>query len=147
MKKLAERLAWARERSGMTQQELAEKSRVAQSTIASWESGARETGRKISSVADALGVNALWLSEGRGESGIKEGQAHPQKLNQSPGPEPKTKGASHVILAARDNSGEFVELVTLYARANQAQRDDILQTARLLTSRKPAKATDVGKKL
>lgn len=68
MEKLAERLVWARARAQLTQQELAKKSGVGQSTIASWESGARETGRKISVVADALGVNPLWLAEGRGEA-------------------------------------------------------------------------------
>lgn len=67
MKKLAERLTWARTKSGLTQQELAQRSGIAQSTLASWESGARETGRKIAVVADALGVSPLWLAEGRGE--------------------------------------------------------------------------------
>jgi len=68
MKTLAERLTWARNEAGLTQQELAKKTGVAQSTIASWESGARETGRKISVVADFLGVNSLWLSEGKGSA-------------------------------------------------------------------------------
>lgn len=66
MENLAKRLAWARTKANLTQQELAKKTGVAQSTIASWESGARETGRKISVVADFLGVSPLWLSEGRG---------------------------------------------------------------------------------
>lgn len=51
----------------MTQQELAKATGVAQSTIASWESGARETGRKIMIVADYLNMSPMWLAEGKGE--------------------------------------------------------------------------------
>lgn len=64
--KLKDRLAWARERLGLTQAELATKSKIAQSTIASWETGARETGRKIATLAEHLGVDPLWLAEGLG---------------------------------------------------------------------------------
>ncbi|MYM34899.1 helix-turn-helix domain-containing protein [Duganella sp. FT94W] len=65
--KLKDRLAWARAQKGMTQQELAAASKVAQSTIASWENGARETGRKITALAEPLGVDELWLATGKGE--------------------------------------------------------------------------------
>ncbi len=64
--KLKDRLAWARERKGMTQQQLASAAKVAQSTIASWENGARETGRKITALADPLDVDELWLATGKG---------------------------------------------------------------------------------
>lgn len=67
MRTLAERLAWARTQANMTQQELAKATGIAQSTIASWESGARETGRKITAVADYLRINPVWLAEGKGE--------------------------------------------------------------------------------
>ena len=64
--KLKDRLAWARERKSLTQQQLAKLSKVAQSTIASWENGARETGRKITALADPLDVDELWLATGKG---------------------------------------------------------------------------------
>jgi phage repressor protein C with HTH and peptisase S24 domain len=66
MKTLADRLSWARTQARLTQQELAKATGVAQSTIASWESGARESGRKIAVVADFLSLNPLWLAEGKG---------------------------------------------------------------------------------
>ena len=40
---------------------------MAQSTIGSLESGTRQTGRKIVTIANALEVDPLWLAEGRGE--------------------------------------------------------------------------------
>lgn len=64
--KLKDRLAWARARAEMTQQDLAKASKVAQSTIASWENGARETGRKITALAQPLDVDELWLATGTG---------------------------------------------------------------------------------
>jgi phage repressor protein C with HTH and peptisase S24 domain len=67
MKTLAERMIWARTRANITQQQLAKATGVAQSTIASWESGARETGRKINQVANYLCVNPLWLADGIGQ--------------------------------------------------------------------------------
>lgn len=67
MKNLAERLTWARLQAKLTQQELARGAGIAQSTIASWESGARETGRKINQVANYLCVNPLWLADGVGD--------------------------------------------------------------------------------
>lgn len=67
MKTLATRLQWARAESGMSQQELADRSGVAQSTIGSLESGARKTARKIAIIAHELNVNALWLADGKGQ--------------------------------------------------------------------------------
>lgn len=65
--KLKERLTWARQRKDLTQLELAKLAKVAQSTIASWENGARETGRKITDLAGPLDVDPLWLATGDGE--------------------------------------------------------------------------------
>lgn len=66
MKTLAERLTWARTEKGMSQQQVADQAGVAQSTIGSLESGARRTARKIASIAATLGVDPLWLAEGKG---------------------------------------------------------------------------------
>lgn len=67
MKNLAERLAWARGQKGWTQHELAAVAKVAQSTIGSLESGARQTARKIVDIAKALDVDPAWLANGQGE--------------------------------------------------------------------------------
>lgn len=64
--KLSQRLAWARSEKGWTQQELADIAKVSQGTIGNLESGARDTSRKITSIAKALGVNLYWLVDGTG---------------------------------------------------------------------------------
>lgn len=66
METLAERLEWARKEIGLSQQQLADRSRVAQSTIGGLETGARLSARRITAIASVLGVNSLWLVEGRG---------------------------------------------------------------------------------
>lgn len=66
MDNLAKRLTSARTDKGLSQQQLAKLAGVAQSTIGSLESGSRLSARKITAIADALGVNSLWLAEGKG---------------------------------------------------------------------------------
>lgn len=70
METLAKRLTWARNEIGMSQQQLADKSKVAQSTIGGLETGARLSARRITAIASALGVNSLWLVEGRGPAKV-----------------------------------------------------------------------------
>lgn len=67
MKTLATRLAWAREQKKLSQAELAKKSGVSQSTIGNLEAGIRLTARSITVIATALGVNPVWLADGKGE--------------------------------------------------------------------------------
>lgn len=64
---MSERLKWARERAGMTQQGLAKAAGISQAAVSGWELGTRLTGRKLPTVASLLGVNLLWLTEGMGE--------------------------------------------------------------------------------
>ena len=67
MKTLASRLVEARHSSGLTQAELAKLAGLKnQSIIGSLESGYRKTSSYIPAIAQALGVNALWLSDGKG---------------------------------------------------------------------------------
>lgn len=73
MKTLAERLAWARNQKQWSQQQLADKAGVAQSTIGSLEAGTRQTARKITAIANALEVCAQWLAEGMGTHDLKAG--------------------------------------------------------------------------
>jgi phage repressor protein C with HTH and peptisase S24 domain len=73
MNTLRERLIWARaqrsEREGreFTQTDLAVKAGVTQGNIAHLESGRTQTSRNITAIAEALGVDVMWLSQGKGE--------------------------------------------------------------------------------
>ncbi|WP_244098924.1 helix-turn-helix domain-containing protein [Burkholderia ambifaria] len=64
---LADRLKWARQKAGWSQEELGKKAGVSQSTIGNLEAGTRNSARRLPQIAAVLGVNALWLAEGRGE--------------------------------------------------------------------------------
>jgi len=66
MNTLAERLTWAREQKGYTQDALAKKAGVSQSTIGNLESGLRLTARKILDIANAVDVDPMWLANGQG---------------------------------------------------------------------------------
>lgn len=76
MKTLAERLVWARAQvsaaqgSEFTQQDLATKAGVTQGAIGHLESGRTKTSRSITSIALALGVNPMWLAEGKGHPSL-----------------------------------------------------------------------------
>ena len=67
MKTLATRLAWARTRKAMTQEQLADVLDLSQGTIGNLEAGTRKTSRSIAAVAAALDVDALWLETGVGD--------------------------------------------------------------------------------
>lgn len=62
-----ERLKYARTKKQYSQQELADKSGVSQSTIGSYESGERCSSRNIAQIAAVLGVSPYWLETGKGE--------------------------------------------------------------------------------
>lgn len=64
---LKDRLKEARLEAGLSQQEVADKAGVAQSTIMFLESGRNKSSRSIVSIAKALNVNADWLVTGVGE--------------------------------------------------------------------------------
>lgn len=66
VKTFAERLVHARQEAGLTQAQLAKRARVAQSTVASAESGARKQPRQHIAIADACGVSPHWLLYGKG---------------------------------------------------------------------------------
>lgn len=110
--KLKDRITWARVRLGLTQQELANKSKIAQSTIASWETGARETGRKIPALAEFLGVDPLWLAEGKGAP-FASTQASQNQFDQNVRPSPLGTRAIPVISAIQ--AGAMREITVPYA--------------------------------
>ncbi|MCC6071439.1 XRE family transcriptional regulator [Massilia sp. GCM10020059] len=73
MNTLRERLIWARARKSereegeFTQADLAARAGVTQGAIAHLESGRTLTSRSIAAIAVALGVDAVWLSTGKGD--------------------------------------------------------------------------------
>jgi phage repressor protein C with HTH and peptisase S24 domain len=60
------RVRKTRQERGYTQAELAQKIGVRQSTIGNIESGRNQGSTMVAQLAAALGVNALWLAEGKG---------------------------------------------------------------------------------
>lgn len=73
MKKISERLIWARAQKSLrdgndfTQVDLATRAGVSQGAIGHLESGRTNTSRSITSIAKALEVDPVWLAEGKGE--------------------------------------------------------------------------------
>lgn len=66
VKKLADRLRYARKLRGLSQKQLAIASGVSQSAIANYETQARRQPKFIFQLAEALAVNPLWLLNGQG---------------------------------------------------------------------------------
>lgn len=64
---LAERMVWARQKMRLTQEELAKKAGVAQSTIAGLETSYRQNPRRLPQIAKALEIDPMWLAEGKGD--------------------------------------------------------------------------------
>ncbi|HWZ47324.1 MAG TPA: S24 family peptidase [Herbaspirillum sp.] len=81
METLAKRLRWARNQKRLSQEELGKLAGVSQSTIGNLEAGTRASARKIASIAAALGVDALWLAEGKQRPAVRPGPSI------EPGPE------------------------------------------------------------
>jgi transcriptional regulator with XRE-family HTH domain len=63
---LAERLKWARKRSGLTQQQVAEAAGMTQPAYSDLESARSKSSALTASLANALRVSALWLERGVG---------------------------------------------------------------------------------
>ena len=64
---LSQRLKAARKHAGLTQKELADKTGVSQPVVSQLESGTSLKSVHIAKLANACGVDPLWLSEGAGE--------------------------------------------------------------------------------
>ncbi|MBP2666958.1 MAG: peptidase [Firmicutes bacterium] len=110
MKTLAERLIWARTQKGLSQSELAKAAGVAQSTIGNLEAGIRLSSRKIAAIASVLGVNALWLAEGKGDP-IPKSPEDGFDINVSPA----SVGSREIPLICYVQAGAMVEVCDPYA--------------------------------
>lgn len=125
---LAERLAWARKRVGLSQQQLADRCEVAQSTIGSLEAGTRYSARKVSVIADALGVDALWLADGKGpQPADNPSAARPTMVSQRPA-------------QMQWVSNEEAQLLSLYRSAADARGRELIR----LTADSVPKASVTG---
>lgn len=117
MRTLAERLVWARTQREFTQEDLAKRAGVAQSTIGSLEAGSRLTARKITAIAGALSVSCDWLAEGKGA------------IDASSSTTPPRVDASRRLQWLDDDEGE---LVSLYRACGLMERETALTVLRAL---------------
>lgn len=66
MKTLQDRLVWARDRAGKTQQDVADFIGVKQASYSELETGKTQRSKYVAEIAHFLGVNAYWLATGKG---------------------------------------------------------------------------------
>ena len=64
LKSVAERLRWARERQGWTQDQLSKRSKVTRDVIAKTELGITRMPKQIKQLSEALDVSPAWLAFG-----------------------------------------------------------------------------------
>jgi transcriptional regulator with XRE-family HTH domain len=69
LRTLAERMAWARQRKGWRQEDLADAARVSRDVIAKTEAGITRMPKSIEQIAGALEVPPAWLAFGAEEIG------------------------------------------------------------------------------
>lgn len=67
MKTVAERLLWARKEARLTQEQLAKRVGLSQTTISDLERGRNEGSRDLVQIAIKLDLNPRWLATGKGE--------------------------------------------------------------------------------
>lgn len=117
MKTLAERLTWARNERGFSQQQLANEAGIAQSTIGSLEAGTRLSARKITQIAAALEVSSDWLADGKGE---------PKQARQAPVPAAPSKRRLQWV------EDDEAELLSQFRALGQAEKATSLVVLRSL---------------
>lgn len=66
MSLLKDRLKESRKEAKLTQQALGDRVGIPQSTVAALETGEHRSARNLAEIAAVLGVEALWLSTGKG---------------------------------------------------------------------------------
>ena len=102
MSSFAERLAAARKEAGMTQAELARAAGLKnQSIIGSLESGYRKSTSYSPALADALGVSARWLADGKGSRTLAEATGYPEAAPTYAAKEPPPPALDEMSVEAR----------------------------------------------
>lgn len=117
MNTLAERLFWARGRKQLSQEQLAALAGVSQSTIGNLEAGIRLSARKLPQIASVLGVDALWLADGKGKP-FQAGAEQPGLSLANPPPN---------LLPSHEQIGE---MVMLFMKMPPEYRETLLESAR-----------------
>ena len=112
---IGSRLKQARKAERLTQEQLAAKAGLKQSTISDLENGKSASSTSIATLAHALGVSALWLETGKGDA------ARP-RLAAAPPPTPKV---ARMVLAYEEEEA----LLDLFRRTDDAGRTEIMETA------------------
>lgn len=111
MDTLSTRLAAARAEARLTQTELARAAGLKnQSIVGSLESGHRKNSSHTPALAAALGVNALWLAEGRGPKRPADAPTPPEPSNVSAAP----LGARRIPLISYVQAGHMREAIDPY---------------------------------
>lgn len=100
METLASRLKSARDEAGLSQEELAAKVGMTRGGIGHLETGRRDGSTHLPKIADALGVNALWLAEGKGPKSAKSLQVVTEAIAEVNAAEDQAKRGHESALAA-----------------------------------------------
>lgn len=119
MTTLATRLITSRKAKGLSQEELAKKAGLkSQSIIGMLESGARKSSSYIPQIAEALGVDAVWLATGKFSKrkpdllplAYIQGEVTGVEY-ESPNVEPTSKTIGKIPVISYVQAGEFAEVV------------------------------------
>jgi transcriptional regulator with XRE-family HTH domain len=87
LQEFGDRLKYAREQAKLTQTQLAGRVGIVQSVIANIENGRNESSRHLVKIAEVLGVEPLWLNEGRGPRTLESNNSsehlstYPKRIN------------------------------------------------------------------
>lgn len=108
------RVREARKDAKLTQEQLAKRVGIRQSTLSELENGESAGTGYVATMAAALGVSPLWLETGKG----------PKKLKSSPAE--LTDQAGNAMLPVND----MAELITLYSRSSPEWKRRIMDLAK-----------------
>jgi transcriptional regulator with XRE-family HTH domain len=124
---IGERVKLARKEAGLTQQELANKAGIKQSTLSELERGDSYGTKTLASMAAALSVNALWLEKGVG----------PKRTGE------QSRDATPASSIERSFAEGLAELFVLFSDSNKEWRRSILEFARRAAAKsKPEEPPD-----
>lgn len=123
---IGKRVREARKDAGLTQQQLAAKVGIKQSTLSELENGDSAGTGYVATMASALGVSALWLETGKG----------PKKLESL---SVTLSGPGVTPVASTD---EIAELISLYGKNNPTWRKKIIDLARIGASQSQSESPE-----
>lgn len=122
MNTLRERLVAARQAKGLSQGELARRARCGQTTIASIENGRNQSSTFLTVIAEALGVEPLWLAEGRGPRERGSAANESQTSHHAP-----THGRDTTPQDADSLNQREKTLLGLFSGLTESQKEDVIR--------------------